>query len=167
MASAGRKAKMSGEDYVRAVRKCKSMSDGKVAKVVGLNRSNVYRFRNNPDNKEWVDKAKEFISNGEDVNFFAKEVSKEQYLNMPAIVEWIDAMNKKGKGVGAKTQKQRLAALYKVCKYLQTSPDNLTVDQVCGMHHVMKTQGKALREAKERAYDVLSKITEYMKIYRG
>lgn len=121
----GRKAKVTGESYLKAVLKVKSLDDIAIAERLGIDRSNVYRFRMNEENKEIIETAKLELDKIINIRFDGV-IEKEKFESLSVISDWMDMLIKKG--VPDSKRKHYSNALYNVCMYLKISPDNLTIE---------------------------------------
>lgn len=132
---AGRIAKVNCETYLDAVRAKKSLDDKDIADYLGVNRSNVYRFRTNEDNAECIAQAEAIISDIDTLSF-EKQISKDVFENIPEIKEWKRQMiaNENSEGI----IQARINGIYNLCCHLKTHPARLDVDRVANFVVDMK-----------------------------
>jgi len=131
-----RPKKVDKEKYLEAVRRTKSLVLSDIASYLGCSKQAVFYFqKKNPDVSE---EAKKIVEESDTVNFMANIVSKDVFRRLPIIMNWIDMQ--KARGVNERGIRQRLNAVYNVCKYLRTSPENLSPEIV----------GKLVTEMREK-----------------
>jgi len=120
----GRTRKVTKEKYLDAVKKTKTISDKAIAKHIGVNRSNITRFRNS--NPDVLEKANKIILRFTSVVYDAKNISFETFEQIPIIEKWVEIQNQRlcSKGL----IRSRLRALYNVTRHINVHPENLTLD---------------------------------------
>ncbi|MBA7490157.1 hypothetical protein ES702_00692 [subsurface metagenome] len=129
MADVGRKAKINKEKYLRAVERKRTISDKVIAEYIGLNRSNVTRFRNN--NPLIFAEAKEIILKFTSVVFDAKNISYDSFKEIPILLKYVDVME--GRTVSKSSIRERLRYMYNMCVHLNIHPENITLDNCTGL----------------------------------
>jgi len=129
----GRPIKIDGASYLQAIRKARSTDDQAIAKIMGLDRSTVYRFkRKYPD----VLKEAEAIID-EIVNIkISDKLDKELFMNIPSIGEWV--LNMEKQRISKTTINKYIVCMLNICKHLKIHPDKLTVQQLSELTLKMK-----------------------------
>lgn len=121
----GRKAKVTVEKYLDAIRKKRTDKDITIAEHIGVHRSNISRFKGkNPDA---VKKGEQILEEFTSVVFDAKNMTFESFKKIPIIMKWVQIQY--DRTCTATTVRGRIRALYNVCKHLNVHPDNLTLEQ--------------------------------------
>jgi len=124
MADVGRKAKVTKEKYLDAVRKKRTDKDIVIAQFLGVHRSNIGRFKKS--NPKVVKDAKKILEQFTSLVFDAKNLTYNAFKQIPIILKWIDTME--GRTVAKTSRRKRLRAIYNVCVYLNIHPENLTLE---------------------------------------
>lgn len=120
----GRKAKITRENFIKAVLKTKGFNSVEIGEVLRVSRTAVNSYRKkNPD---VVRDAENKLNEIENIRFDAKYVSKEMYLRIPVVKEWLTIMH--GRELKKHTIDSRINAIYNICKHLEVSPEKLTLD---------------------------------------
>ena len=133
MANKGRKAKITKERFIDAVKKKRTLSESILCEYLELDRTTVYRFKLN--NPEVLKEMEEFIKQYENVSF-VDVISFDVFQNLSQIREWVEIM--KQREVSIKTIQKNLRGLYNVCNALKIHPNRLNVDIVSKLINDMK-----------------------------
>jgi len=124
MSGVGRKAKVTKEKYLEAVKRKRTTKDIVIAQYLGVHRSNISRFKKaNPD---VVEKGVKILSRFTSTVFDAKNLTFEAFIQIPIVERWGEIQNQRM--VGKNLQQSRLRALFNVCRHLNTHPENLTIE---------------------------------------
>jgi integrase len=131
---AGRAPRITQTNFRNAALKAKSTADRDVADILGVNRSNVNRWKKKPENVATVKEVENLLATK--MNFGQNKVPLEAFLTIPSILQWEDLMRRRTvREVGINSRKR---SLWYVCNYLHVHPDNLTVNQVADCVFEMK-----------------------------
>jgi integrase len=122
-----RLSKVNKETYFEAIKKTKDIEDRRIGDYLGVNRSTVYRFRNNPENREIYENALQMIESYDNLTM-DKQVSKKVFYQMPDIQNGIKLL--KSRNITNEKIKARVNLIYNLCKHLKTHPQKLSVDRV-------------------------------------
>ncbi len=112
----GRKPKINEKKYLEVVRRKRTTNDRVLSEYLGLNRSNIYRFRIN--NINVYEKALNIIANFETFRFDPKNLTIEMFRNIPVIIDWREML--KARRVRAISINDRTKVIYNVCIHLNT-----------------------------------------------
>lgn len=125
----GRKAKVTVEKYLNAVRRKRTDKDIVIAEHLGVHRSNISRFKSR--NPEVIEKAKAILEKYTSITFDAKNLTYESFKIIPIIERWKTIQVER---IVSKTViNGRIRALYNVCRHLNLHPENLTLEQVADL----------------------------------
>lgn len=124
--SRGRKSKVTEEKYLNAVRRTRTLDDKVIGEYIGVDRSNIYRFKKN--NPLVLEKAKGIIASFQITKFNAENLTIDLFRRIPVIREWVSLQV--DRPVGKLTIQQRVQAFFNLCKHLNTHPEQLTLDQL-------------------------------------
>lgn len=142
--SRGRKARLTEEKYLKAVKRTKSTKDSIIGKLLGMDRTTVYYFRkNNPISFE---KAQNIIAEMESMRFDSKYISFEVFKQLPTIIGWDE---KQIGRVKPDTRQKRMIFVYNVCRHLKVHPDNLSLENASTFVKKMRDMPKAVKEARD------------------
>ena len=122
--SRGRKAKLTEEKYLNAVRKTKSVKDSIIGKYLGMDRTTIYYFRKN--NPLVFNSANEIILKFTSVSFDTKNITYESFKEIPIIIKWVDVME--GRTVAQSSIRERLRYMFNMCVHLNIHPENITLE---------------------------------------
>lgn len=140
----GRKRLIDGDKYLDAVTRTRTLSDLRIGRYLGLNRSTIYRFRKDMRNKKIIEEAHKIIKDITCVSFNDKNISKDAFRGLPIINEWVEMMVIRE--VSELIMRTRLNVLFKVCKRLKTHPEVLSLEQVSKLVNAMR---KLKKEGQE------------------
>ena len=122
----GRKPKVYEENYLEAIKRFRTTNDKIISEYLGVNRSNINRFRNN--NPEVFEKAKDIIGSLHVSRYEAKNMTIHMFRVIPIIQEWEELQE--NRPVGKRTIQERTKAFYNLCVHLNTHPEKLTLEQL-------------------------------------
>ena len=131
---AGRAPRITEATFRNAALKAKSVKDMDVATILGVNRSNVFRWKAKPENAQIVAEVIQLLSTK--MNFGQNKVPLEAFRLIPSIIEWEELMIRRP--VIERGRNARIRSLWYVCNHLHIHPDNLTIDQVADHVFEMK-----------------------------
>lgn len=131
----GRKAKVTKDKYLDAVKRKRTNKDITIAEYLGVHRSNIGRFKKN--NPVVVKEAEEILKKYTSITFDAKNLTYEAFIQIPIIEKWVEIQEHRI--VGNNLKRKRLRAMYNVCKFLNVHPENLTLEQVATLVTDAKT----------------------------
>jgi len=122
----GRKAKVTKEKFLYAVKRKRTNKSITIAEYLGVHRSNIGRFKkNNPD---VVKEAEEILKKYASIIYDAKNLTYEAFIQIPIIEKWVEIQEHRM--ISGSGKRQRLRAMYNVCRHLNMHPENLTLEQV-------------------------------------
>ena len=121
----GRKAKVTVEKYLDAVRKKRTDKDITIAECIGVHRSNISRFKGRFP--EVVKRGKIILEEFTSVSFDAKTLTYEAFKKIPIVIRWEKVQFDRTCTVI--TVRGRIRSLYNVCRHLNVHPENLTLEQ--------------------------------------
>ena len=169
----GRKAKVTKEKYLDAVEKLRTMDDKRISLELGVNRSNIYRFRNNPFNKEIILKAEKILNRYSDKIHIINIFDYDTFITISIISKWIK--NLEDNRIAEKTKYRYVRYFFNMCNYLNIHPNNLTVEKAIEFNREIKKlywnnepqpRGLAytyIRESIRSFYTIMHKISgEYL-----
>lgn len=119
------KRSFTGQEWLDAVKKLNTMADIPVSNLLRVHRQSCWRFRKDPVNKPWVEKAKLYLESIDDSNLNAATMEFEVYNSLPLISQWEDAMIKRR--VGPARRKAWRRSFYNLCRYLNRVPSKITL----------------------------------------
>ena len=122
----GRKPKINEENYLDAVKRFRTTNDKIISDYLGVNRSNINRFRNN--NLDVFEKAKEIIGSLHVSRYEAKNMTIHMFRVIPVIQEWEELQA--NRPVGKLTIQERTKAFYNLCVHLNTHPEKWTLEKL-------------------------------------
>jgi len=125
MAKVGRKRSFTGDEYFEAVKKIRDIDDKLLSKELKCSQRSVSRFRINPDNKEIIDKAIEFINTLSQDEYTRDLDNWTVFFNLPIIQKW-DHILRGIRVVSPKKTLQYERGFWHVCKHLRKHPNNIT-----------------------------------------
>ena len=130
----GRKAKVTEQKYLDAVRKKRTDKDITIAEYIGVHRSNISRFKSKyPD---VVKKGEKILNEFTSVIFDAKTLTFETFKKIPIISKWEKIQYDRTCTVIV--VRGRIRALYNVCRHLNVHPENLTLEQTADLVNISK-----------------------------
>jgi len=169
MANVGRKAKLTREKFLDAVRRKKTLNDKVIGSYVGMNRSSVYRFKK--DNPSIINEAKALLDGNLNLRF-TDNISKDSFSQLPVIVEWYDMQITRR--VKPKTAKGRISMIYSICKFLKTHPDLLELDRIADLiveiRNLDDLRYKNLTKEKHKAgtyYSLRTGVRSFFQLIHG
>lgn len=118
--------KITPEFYISAVKRCMSLSDNKISKILDVDRSTVWRYRTNPNNKEVILESEKIIDSFELISFSDELIVFKNFKKIPIIEDFIDIMRRGSKPITKKVKSKRLRAIYNMCMHLNIHPRKLT-----------------------------------------
>lgn len=122
--SNGRPPKFNDEDYLDAVRKTRSLSDGDIAKNLNVNLTTVYRFR--VRNRDVYEQGEEIIKSFDGIGY--SDLTFDMFKFIPSIAEYKKILE--NKDLSKYEKNHRVRVIYNVCHHLKVHPDKLTLDDV-------------------------------------
>jgi len=126
----GRKKAFTGEQYLEAVENVFSLNPRKLDKFLGCSYRAIYRFINDPDNKEYVDKAQDFIENI-DFKWNRDYDNWDIFFKQPIIQDWYNILrNVKAPPITINKTYQYQRAFWYLCKKLKIHPSKITLEEV-------------------------------------
>ena len=165
--SKGRKSRITEEIYLNAVRRTKGLSDTDIANFIGMNRSQINRFRNNPKNKSIIDKAKIMLSEIQNIRFDSRFNNIEKFIEIDSISKWDELMIVRK--CRPKVRKARIWTLFRICNHLRVHPDKLTLENSADLvikHIDLKYKGEKVIFGL--AYLTIRKpLRSYFQLIRG
>lgn len=168
MGSRGRVSKLTDERFLDAVKRTKSISASKIGKYLGLDRTWVWRYIKNPDNKEIMVKAQTILDNLNVITRFdSKEITIDDFLQIPVIEEWVEIQTQRR--VRESGIRNRVMNLFNVCNYLKTHPEKLTVDMVAELvvkHRNMQDRGETVPRGL-KYLSIRKPIRSFFQLTRG
>lgn len=169
MANRGRKAVITAENYLKAVKDTNSLNDETIGQRLGVNRSTVNRFKNSPEMIEFglEAKANEIIAMRESIRFDSQMITREFFDQLPVIVKWREIQERRR--VKPKVIKTRISTLWRVCRYLKTHPENLNIDTLSTLtvkHRDLMLAGKEPPYGLSY-YSMRTSIRSYFQLIRG
>jgi len=167
MAAMGRKAKLTKENYLEAVRKTKSINDTDIATYLGMDRSTIYRFRMNEKNREIIIEARNILISITNIKFEDKHLGRDVFKSIPIVEEWIEIMTRNE--VSKKVIGKRVSALYKVCCRLRTHPEMLNVEIVAKLVVEMRELRKDGKKAPSGLayYTIRKPLRSFYQLMKG
>ncbi len=130
----GRKAKVTVEKYLEAVRRKRTDKNIIIAEYIGVHRTNVSRFKiKNPDA---VKKGKAILEEFTSIVFDAKNLTYEAFRIIPIISRWRKIQE--DRTCTDIVIRGRIRALYNVCRHLNVHPENLTLEQTADLVNISK-----------------------------
>ncbi len=115
------------DEFLDCVKKTFTLSDSRLASCLGSNRSTVWRFKQDPDNAEVVQEAKDFIESLNDESINPKTMSFEVFRTMIPIRKWEESM--RARRVGEPRIMAWMRAFWRVCKRVGALPSKVSVEQ--------------------------------------
>jgi hypothetical protein len=120
-----RKAAITPEDFMRAVRRLNTLTNGPIAQFLGVGRTTVWDFKQK--NPETVQEAKDYLASFDEFNVTATKMTWDIFQTMPKIREWKDAMERRM--VSPNKQHAWMRSFYNVCIHLKRVPGKITVEE--------------------------------------
>jgi hypothetical protein len=115
------------EEFLDCVKRIFSLSDSKLAKCLGVGRTSVWRFKRDPENKEIVQEAMDYLESFNDETIDPKTMSFEIFRSMLPIRKWENSM--RARRVGEPRIMAWMRAFWRVCKKVGVLPSKITVEQ--------------------------------------
>jgi hypothetical protein len=122
----GRRKAFGCADFLKAVKTLRTFSSRKIAEELGVNKSTISRFKNNPKNKDCLDEAQGYIDGIDDVEFTSDLSNLDVFSRVPIIKRWDEMMIKADVSPGKR--RDWIGRLMNLCKYLDVHPDRLTLE---------------------------------------
>ena len=163
----GRRRLIDGDKYLDAVKNTNCLSDRVIGNFLNVSRVTVYRFRVDDRNKEVIEDAKRYLNEIESINFNDSLINKELFKRIPTIKNWINIQ--KRRQLSKHTMANRINALYNVCTYLKTHPDNLRLDEVAEFVVEIRDKSKNGEKAPRGLayYSIRKPIRSFFELIRG
>lgn len=120
------KEKVDPEEFKAVALKLKTLGNSEIAKVMGLDRTTIWRFKNK--NHDIVTEIETELRNVKTVRFDGEFISKENFRELPIIKEWDELQIIRR--VSDTLRGDRINSLFNVCKYLKLPPNKLT-PEIC------------------------------------
>ena len=155
------------EEFLDCVKKTFTLSDVKLGECLGASRQTVWRFKQNPKNKETVQLAEEYLESLSALSIDARFMDFETFRGMIPIRKWEASM--RARRVGELRIIAWMRAFWHVCRHLGVRPDKITVEQ-CAEFCVKQRNKYYAGEPQERGL-YYSSIREgirgfYMSVHR-
>lgn len=132
----GRKRTFTCEDYLNAIKACRSLSPSEIAHECGVSRWAIQRFEKKKENKDCVEEGRKYIAGIEDLEFTKDLENLKIFSRVPIIEKWDQMMIKAD--VSAKSRKNWIGGLMHLCKYLDVHPDNLTLEEAANINVLVR-----------------------------
>lgn len=167
-AKVGRKRSFTPDEWLAAVQRDRDMSDSVVCRRLNVSEKTCYRFRSNPDNLEYIEKAKAMLGEFAKRKQYNRDLENwDVFHRLPIIKEWFGLLH--GRRVKEPRRTSLVRAVWYVCMKLKTHPNNLNVEDCAKLNIEMRDLYYAgLKQPRGLAYEsIRNGLRSFFELVRG